>query len=53
VSEETPKDGGGGGEAGPEWNRLIELSAKYPEIGAPLAALAFKIGDDDVGNRLV
>lgn len=32
---------------------LMELAVKYPEIGAPLAQLAFKLGQSDVGNRIV
>jgi predicted RNA-binding protein with RPS1 domain len=37
----------------PELLRLLELAAKYPEIGPPLAGLAFKIGQNDLGERLV
>jgi predicted RNA-binding protein with RPS1 domain len=37
----------------PELKRLVDLAAKYPEIGAPLAELAFKIGQEELGNRLV
>jgi predicted RNA-binding protein with RPS1 domain len=36
-----------------ELNRLVELAAKYPEIGPPLAELAFKIGHAEVGERVV
>lgn len=32
---------------------LMELAVKYPEIGAPLAQLAFKIGQAELGNRIV
>ena len=37
----------------PELLRLVDLVAKYPEIGPPLAELAFKIGQAEIGNRLV
>ncbi len=32
---------------------LMELAVKYPEIGAPLAKLAFKVGQSELGNRIV
>ncbi len=37
----------------PELLRLLELAAQYPEIGPPLAGLAFKIGQPELGERLV
>ena len=37
----------------PELLRLVDLAAKYPEIGPPLAQLAFKIGQPDFGNQIV
>ncbi len=49
--------GGGGGRAGADriipLRKLVELAAKYPEVGPPLAELAFAIGESDVGNQLV
>lgn len=33
--------------------KLVELAAKYPEIGPPLADLSFAIGETDTGNQLV
>lgn len=33
--------------------KLVELAVKYPEIGPPLAELAFAIGADDFGDQLV
>ena len=32
---------------------LMELAVKYPEIGAPLAQLAFKVGQTELGNQIV
>jgi len=32
---------------------LMELAVKYPEIGAPLAQLAFKVGQPEIANRIV
>jgi predicted RNA-binding protein with RPS1 domain/tetratricopeptide (TPR) repeat protein len=37
----------------PELRRLIDLAAKYPEIGPPLAELAFKVGERDWAERIV
>jgi predicted RNA-binding protein with RPS1 domain len=37
----------------PELRKLVDLAAKYPEIGPPLAELAFKIGQEELGNRVV
>lgn len=31
----------------------MELAVKYPEIGPPLAELAFKVGSSDIGERIV
>jgi len=36
-----------------ELHRLVELATKYPEIGPPLADLAFKIGQPEFANRIV
>jgi tetratricopeptide (TPR) repeat protein len=33
--------------------KLVELAAKYPDVGPPLAELCFAIGDSDVGEQLV
>lgn len=38
---------------GPELARLLELATKYPEIGPPLAELAFKIGQAEFADRVV
>jgi tetratricopeptide (TPR) repeat protein len=55
-----PRRGGGGGARGPgasdrivPLRKLVELAAKYPEVGPPLAELAFAIGESEVGNQLV
>ncbi len=49
--------GGGGGRGGADriipLRKLVELAARYPEVGPPLAELAFAIGEPDVGNQLV
>ncbi len=49
--------GGGGGRGGADriipLRKLVELAAKYPEVGPPLAELAFAIGETDVGDQLV
>jgi predicted RNA-binding protein with RPS1 domain len=37
----------------PEQRRLTDLAARYPEIGPPLAELAFKIGEREWAERLV
>ena len=37
----------------PELRQLVDLAAKYPELGAPLAQLAFKIGQTGFGNQIV
>jgi predicted RNA-binding protein with RPS1 domain/tetratricopeptide (TPR) repeat protein len=37
----------------PELLQLVDLAAKYPEIGPPLAQLAFKIGQPEFGNQIV
>ncbi len=51
------RGGGGGGRGGAErivpLRKLVELAAKYPEVGPPLAELAFAIGEPEVGNQLV
>ncbi|HEU5061266.1 MAG TPA: hypothetical protein VFU21_32265 [Kofleriaceae bacterium] len=51
------RGGGGGGRGGADrivpLRKLVELAAKYPEVGPPLAELAFAIGETDVGNQLV
>jgi len=48
---------GGGGRGGADriipLRKLVELAAKYPEVGPPLAELAFAIGETDVGDQLV
>jgi tetratricopeptide (TPR) repeat protein len=49
--------GGGGGRSGADriipLRKLVELAARYPEVGPPLAELAFAIGEAEVGNQLV
>lgn len=54
------KKGGSQGSSSPslpdvsfELNRLFELATKYPEVGAPLARLAMKIGYQHLGERLL
>ena len=51
------RGGGGGGRGGADrivpLRKLVELAAKYPEVGPPLAELAFAIGENEVGNQLV
>lgn len=37
----------------PELRQLMELAVKYPEIGPPLAELAFKVGQTDIADRIV
>jgi predicted RNA-binding protein with RPS1 domain len=37
----------------PELLKLLELAAKYPEIGPPLAELAFKIGKNELAERVL
>lgn len=37
----------------PELRRLAELTTRYPEIGAPLADLALKLGHRDLSQRLL
>ncbi|MCL2822978.1 MAG: S1 RNA-binding domain-containing protein [Polyangiaceae bacterium] len=37
----------------PELLHLVDLTAKYPEIGPPLAQLAFKMGQNGIGNQIV
>jgi predicted RNA-binding protein with RPS1 domain len=37
----------------PELRQLMELAVKYPEIGPPLAELAFKVGQSDIAERVV
>jgi predicted RNA-binding protein with RPS1 domain len=37
----------------PELARLVQLATRYPEIGPPLAGLAFKIGQADFGNQIL
>ncbi|MFU8806290.1 MAG: S1 RNA-binding domain-containing protein, partial [Bradymonadaceae bacterium] len=36
-----------------ELYQLVELATKYPEIGPPLAQLAFKVGRKDIGERVL
>lgn len=42
-----------GGDPKVELLRLMDLAVKYPEIGPPLAELAFKIGQTDLAERIV
>jgi predicted RNA-binding protein with RPS1 domain len=37
----------------PELLKLLELAAKHPEIGPPLAELAFKIGKNELAERVL
>lgn len=48
-----PESDGTRGDPTPQLLQLVELATKYPEIGAPVAELAFKVGKSDIGNRLV
>lgn len=58
-----PEDGAEGGDDDNEKHgigdpklallKLIDLATKYPEIGPPLAELAFKIGQTELGHRVV
>lgn len=43
----------GTGDPKPALFKLIDLATKYPEIGPPLAELAFKIGQTELGHRVV
>jgi len=56
-ASETPtvKGNGRAGAADVEFElaRLVELATKYPEIGPPLAELAFKLAETELGNRIV
>ncbi len=54
-SEREDKGPSNDPEANPyyELRQLMELAVKYPEIGPPLAELAFKIGHSDIGERIV
>jgi tetratricopeptide (TPR) repeat protein len=45
--------GGGGADRIIPLRKLVELAARYPEVGPPLAELAFAIGESEVGNQLV
>jgi tetratricopeptide (TPR) repeat protein len=50
-------DGGAGGEARADrtipLRKLVELAAKYAEVGPPLADLCFAIGESEVAEQLV
>jgi len=48
-----PETDGSRGDPTPQLLQLVELATQYPEIGAPVAELAFKVGKSDIGNRLV
>jgi predicted RNA-binding protein with RPS1 domain/tetratricopeptide (TPR) repeat protein len=37
----------------PELRRLVDLATRYPEIGPPLAELAFKVGEREWAERIV
>jgi len=37
----------------PELRRLVELAAKYPEVGPPLAELAAKLGQTEISDRVI
>ena len=41
------------GDPRPELRKLLELSAKYPDIGPPVAELAHKVGCADIGEQIV
>ncbi len=43
----------GRGDPTPELRKLLELATKYPEIGPPVAELAFKLGFSEIGERVV
>jgi tetratricopeptide (TPR) repeat protein len=50
---ETPRSGRGGGDRLIPLRKLVELAARYPEVGPPLAELSFAIGEAEIGNQLV
>lgn len=61
-TDTSPRGGAGGSstpeppdrpEIGQEILKLIELSMKYPEIGPPVAELAFKAGYSHLGERVL
>ena len=39
-------------DVGAELRQLMDLALRHPEIAPPLASLAFKVGDREVGQRL-
>ena len=47
------RPGRGGGDRLVALRKLVELAAKYPEVGPPLAELSFAIGEAEIGNQLV
>jgi hypothetical protein len=42
-----------GNDPAPELRKLLELATKYPEIGPPVAELAFKLGQNEIAERLL
>jgi tetratricopeptide (TPR) repeat protein len=58
VSEQHGKSEGQGLEAAkgdprPELRKLVELCTQYPEIGPPVAELAYKVGCPDIAEQVV
>lgn len=51
--EQKPDKPERGADPTPELKKLVELAAKYPEIGPPLAELALKIGHKDIAQQVV
>ena len=51
-NNEKPRDERRDG-VGLELQKLVELATKYPEIGPPLAELAYKIEHPEVGDQVV
>jgi S1 RNA binding domain protein len=53
VSQDNEKEPVRSGDPIAELLKLLELAAKYPEIGPPLAELAYKIGHGELAERVV
>ncbi|ACY13173.1 RNA binding S1 domain protein [Haliangium ochraceum DSM 14365] len=45
--------GGGQNDPTPELLKLVDLSVKFPDIGPALAELAFKLGNSEIGERVL
>ena len=53
MSQDNEKEPVRSGDPIAELLKLLELAAKYPEIGPPLAELAYKIGHGELAERVV